>query len=512
MLLARASARRREISVRLAVGASRSRLIQQLLAEGMVLGTLGSVVAAGFAWALIRALASVPLPLPVHLRLDVQLDARVLAFSVLVAVSTGLLAGLLPALKSSSPTLVADLRGEAPVARVAGRRWALRDALVAGQVALTVVLLVVAGLLLRSLSASERADVGFRPSGLAVVSFDTDMVRYPREKGVLFWAEALARVRALPGVTAAATASPSIPFELNYSQADVRIDNRTYAEGRPGEVIENREVTPGYLDMMGIRLVEGRDFSGADRPGTPLVAMVSQTMARTYWPGESALGHTFRSAATRDEFQIVGVFSDHRLHSVLERPAPLVHFAALQRPARYNQLLVRAAGAPGPVLESMRRELLSMEPNLVFLNNSTMDDVLALSLMPARAGAVLAAGFGALGLLLAAIGLYGVIAFSVARRTREIGLRIALGAHPRDVVTMVMRQGLGLALIGLVVGGAIAAAAAQVLSGLLFGVTPLDPVAWGAACTALIAAAAAANLVPARRAMRVEPLSALRTE
>ena len=512
MLLARASARRREISVRLAIGASRWRLIRQLLIEGCVLGALGAVTAVASAWALIRALLSIELPLPVSIALDMRLDARVLTFSVIIAVLTGLLAGLLPALKASAPSLVSDLRGDGPAPRVAGRRWSLRDALVVGQVALTAVLLVMAGLLLRSLGASERADVGFRTHGLALLSFDTDMVRYSAEKGEQFWTDALARVKAMPGVESAATSTSTIPFEFNFSQQELLIDNRTYTDGKNAEVIENRAVSPGYFDTLGIRVVEGRTVADTDRRGSPMVAWVNQTMARRYWPIESAVGHTFKIKATNTQYEIAGVTADHKNHGVLEKPAPMVHFASAQRPSRYNILMARTSGDAAVLLAQMRHDLLAMEPGLVFMHNGTMDQGLATSLLPARVGAVLAAGFGGLGTLLAAIGLYGVIAFSVARRTREIGVRIALGAQPAGVLAMVMRQGFMLVAIGLVVGGILAASAGQVIKGLLFGVSTLDPIAWALAITAMVVAAALANLVPARRAMRVDPMTALRTD
>jgi predicted permease len=512
MLLAPASARRREIGVRLAIGASRGRLVQQLLVEGLVLGALGAITAVGSAWMLIRALVSLELPLPVDLALDLRLDGRVLLFSIVVAAITGVLAGLIPALKASAPSLVSDLRDGAASARVAGRRWALRDGLVVLQVSLTAVLLVIAGLLLRSLGASERADVGFRTDGLALLSFDTDMVRYPPEKGEQFWTDVLARVRAMPGVQSAATSTPTIPFEFNFSQAELQVDNRTYADDRGGEVIENRAVSTGYFTTLGIRVVEGRDVLDSDRQGAPLVAWVNDTMAKRYWPNESAVGHSFRVKATRNVYQIAGVVANHKNHGVLESPAPLVHFATAQRPNRYNTIIARTSGDAAALVASMRRELLALEPSLVFMHNGTMEQGLARSLMPARIGALLATGVGGLGTLLAAIGLYGVIAFSVARRTREIGVRMALGAKPAGVLALVMRQGLTLVAIGLVAGGALAAAAAQVIKGLLFGVSPLDPVAWGLAIAAMITAAMIANLVPARRAMRVDPMTSLRTD
>jgi predicted permease len=512
MLLARASARRREISVRLAVGASRGRLVQQLLVEGLILGVFGATASVACAWALMRALTGIELPLPVDVALDLRLDARVLTFTLAIAAVTGMLSSLLPALKASRPNLVGDLRGEAPAARVGGRRWALRDGLVVAQVALTAVLLVVAGLLLRSLGASQRAEVGFDPRGLAAVAFDTDMMRYEPERGLEFWRTARARIEALPEVTAAATVTPTLPFTFNFSQEEIRVDNRTYGEGQRGETTENVAISPGYLATLGVRVIEGRDVSAADIQGAPDVAVVNETMARRFWPGESAVGHTITVATTGRTFRVIGVNADHKQHGVLERPAPFVYFAAAQRPSRYNFLVARTRGDANTLVTAMRRELLALEPGLVIMDASTMQSHMAASLMPARVGAMLAAAFGGLGTLLAAIGLYGVIAFSVARRTKEIGLRMALGAEPGGVLAMVMRQGFTLVAVGLAVGALLAGGVATVLQGLLYGVTPFDPWAWTAAVGAMLSAGALANAIPARRAMRVQPLTALRTD
>ena len=348
MLLARASARRREISVRLAIGASRRRLIQQLLVEGAILGTLGAIAAVALAWALVQGLQGIKLPLSVDVAFDLRVDARVLSFSLIVAALTGMLAGLLPALKASAPSLVNDLRGDAPAGKVGRRRFSLRDALVVSQVALTAVLLVVAGLLLRSLGASQRADVGFDPRGLATVSVDTDMVRYTPERSQVFWREALARVRALPGVQSAGFASPSMPFALNFSTSEVRVDSRTYSEGQRGEIIENTMISPTYLETLGVPIIEGRGIAETDIAGSPEVVVINQTMARTFWPNESAIGHTVQvvNGSQTRTYRIVGVNRDHKQHGVLERPYAFAYFADSQRPnPTYKFIVARTNGS-----------------------------------------------------------------------------------------------------------------------------------------------------------------------
>jgi predicted permease len=376
------------------------------------------------------------------------------------------------------------------------------------------VLLVVAGQLLRSLGASQRADVGFDYHGLAAVGVDTGMVRYNDERSDAFWRDALTRVRALHGVQSAGVISPTLPFTFNFSQQEMRVDSRTYAEGQRGEILENAAVSPAYLPTLGVPLLEGRNIDDTDISGSPDVAVINQTTARKFWPNQSPLGHTITAVnPTRSRtYRIVGVVGDHKRHGVLESPSPMIYFADAQRPGKFKYILARTGGSADAMVGTIRHELLAMEPNLVFVGNSTMEQDLGTSLMPARVGAMLASAFGGLGTLLAAIGLYGVIAFSVARRTREIGLRMALGANPGTVLSMVMRQGFSIVAAGLVCGAVLAAGAASALRGLLYGITPFDPIAWALAITAVTTAAALANLVPARRAMRIDPMSALRTD
>jgi ABC-type antimicrobial peptide transport system permease subunit len=264
---------------------------------------------------------------------------------------------------------------------------------------------------------------------------------------------------------------------------------------------------------MGVSIVEGRGFTDDDRVDTPRVAVVNETFARRFWPGESAVGKTFRSRGSDGPmFQIVGVSSDHKVLTLSEPPTPFLHIARTQRPNSYTAIVARTRGDATSLLRDMRRELLALEPNVVFVENQTMEAEVDATLLPMRASAWLMSGVGLVAMLLAAIGLYGVIAYSVARRTREIGIRVALGARPASVVRLVMQQGLLLAAAGLAAGCLLAAVAARIVSGALFGVTAADPVSWVAAAIVLLAASALANLVPAWRASRVTPSDALRTE
>jgi putative ABC transport system permease protein len=508
MLLARASSRRRELGIRAAIGASRRRLAQQLLAEGLVIGVAGVIVAVGIAWLLVRALVAIELPIK-DLPLDIRIDGRVLFFAVSVAVVSGLLASVSPALKTSSSSLIAELRGPLSGGK-SGRRWGLREVLVTGQVALTFVLLVVAGLLLRSMSVSRTAGVGFETRGIAVVAFDTDMVRYSPERGRDFWRQAQGRIRRIPGVEHVAIVAPRIPFELNYSTTGYQIDDRTYAPGQRGEILYNVSVSPEYLGTLGVPIVAGRDIAPTDREGSPFVAVISEAMARRYWPNGSAVGKTFTEQNRKRRYEIVGVSADYKVRSVMEEPTPYVHLAEAQAPSNYNYLLARTQGDAEGVLVSIRRALLEMEPRLVFVNDSTMDRTFASTLLPTRIGSFLAAGFGALGTVLAAIGLYGVIAFAVAHRRQEIGIRMALGAERRDVIHLVLRQGAFLVIAGVVSGGVLAAFAGFLLSRVLYGVGAADPLAWLAAITVLTTAAGLAHYVPVLRAVRIDPVVTLK--
>jgi predicted permease len=511
MLLARASGRQKEIGVRLAIGASRARLVQQLVTEAIVLSMLGAVGGTLLAWWLTSAIASASLPLPIPIVIDLRLDGRVLAFTLGTTFCAGLLAGLAPAIQALKPSVTADLRGEAVAPSAGGRRWAMRDGLVAGQMAVTALLLVVAALLTRSLIAAQRTDAGFAVNRLAVLSTDTAMLRYSVERSGQFYDQAITKVMAIPGVESAALAT-RVPLQVNANRWEIWIPER-HQPGGHGDTVEVTSVSTGYFRTMGVSILEGRGFTDDDRVDTPRVAVVNETFARRFWPGESAVGKTFRTRGSDGPvFQIVGVSTDHKVLTLSEPPTPFLHVARVQRPNSYTAIIARTRGDSALLLRDMRREMLALEPNLVFIENQTMEAEVDATLLPMRASAWLVGGVGLVAMLLAAIGLYGVIAYSVARRTREIGIRMALGARPKSVIRLVLRQGLLVAAAGLAGGCLLAAIAARLIAGALYGVSAADPVSWASAAVVLLAASALANLIPAWRAARVTPSEALRTE
>jgi predicted permease len=515
MLLARASSREREISIRLALGAGRRRLVQQLLVESVILGGAGGAVGIALAWWLTRGIAGLELPIPFPISLNLHIDGRVLGFSLAAAIGTGIVAGLAPALRSTRVDLMTALKGNGNLSavRAGGRRWTLRDGLVIGQMAVTTLLLVMAGLLLRSLMASQGADVGFKSEGLAIVSTDTDLARYSTERSHQFFDEAVRRMRALPGVESVALAS-RLPFSINFNRYNIAIPGRQQSPEEMGPSIDSAIVSPEYFGTLGVGVVQGRGFVNQDQPKTPGVVVINETMARQYWPAGNAIGQRVfeRTLSSGHSFEIVGIVADHKTHTVGEASHPSIYFAAAPRWESFHVIVARTRGDEQALLGEMRSTLLAMEPSLLLIDKQTMRDQMSAMLFPVRAAAALVTVFGAVGLLLAAIGLYGVIAFSVARRAREIGIRVAIGARPGAVLALIMRQGLTLALVGLVVGCTLAAAATKIVAGALYGINATDPVSWTLAAAVLLTVATLANFIPAHRAMRLDPSRVLRAE
>jgi predicted permease len=509
MLLARASGRRKEIGIRLAIGASRGRVLRQLLTESAVLAALGG--AAGIlmaSWAL-RALASAPLPTPVPLTLDLRLDSRVLIFTAAVAIGTGLLAGLAPALRATRLDLTSDLK-ESVAERRSKRWWTLGDMLAAAQTAVTLVLLVAAGLLTRSILHAQQVDLGFRPRGVVALSTELSLIGYDAARATTLYERAEQEIAALPGVTSVARALRQ-PLAINYNRDTVFFPDRQQTSDR-GTSVSATWADEHYLSTLGVPLLRGRNFTPDDKAGSPAVAIVTESFVRRFFPGTDGLGRRFRrkGLAGQPDIRIVGVVGDYKVETIGEAPTPYIQYALRQSPDTGTVLIARTTADTGALLASMRKIVLSLEPNAIFLDSQSMNAQVDTSLLPARIAAEAIVLVGVVAMLLAAIGLYGIVAYAVGRRTREIGIRMAVGAAPSEVLGMIMRQGLAVAAVGMLAGGALAFVAARAVASALYGITAADPGAWTAAIGVLLTSAALANYIPARRASRVDPSIALR--
>jgi predicted permease len=508
MLLARGAARRREFAIRAALGASRARIVSQLLSEGLVLAVAGGGVGILIAWWAGRALSgfgSNVFPMPI--RFDFSIDGAVLAFALTASLATALLFGLAPAWSSSKPELVPalkDLNG----GRLR-RRITLSDVLVVGQLALSLVLLVAGSLLARGLLTARNTDIGFDPAPVSSLSFNLQMNGYDLDRATAFRDRALQALRALPGVTAVSTAS-RLPLAPDINMDTILVPGR-HAPGDEGTVADVVRVGSDYFDAVGVPLVSGRSFTDADVSNDRRVAIVNETMARHYWPQGAAVGRLLHIGGFEsDPFEVVGVARDHKVRSVGEPPRQYLHLPAGR--SRTIGLVVRTTTPAALALPMLRETLWKLDPDIIFTEDVPAEDVAATTIAPTRIGALVLGAFGALALLLAAVGLYGVIAYSVSRRTREVGIRMALGAARGQVMRMVVFQGGRLALLGIGIGAIGAAAVARVLESLLYGVSGLDPLAYAAAALLLLAVTFAANLVPAFTAARVDPMRALRSE
>lgn len=511
LLLVRAAERRREIAVRLALGASRGRLIRQLLTESVLLALLGGLAGLLIAIWTARLIVAFKPPLPIPLNLDVPLDWRVLTFTLGIALLTGILCGLAPALQSTRPGVVAALKDEEGGLIRRHRKLGLRNLLVVAQVATSALLLVGAGLFLRSLGNAQSIDPGFRLRNGVAVQLALELGgAYDEAQGRAFYDRLLERVRALPGVRSASLAE-HLPLGLNIHVSSVEIEGRP----KPGKgeelTVDRSGVVPGYFETLGIPLLAGRDFAATDGPAAARVAIINQTAARQFWPGEDAVGKRLR-LGEGEWMTVVGVAKDGKYRTLGEEPRPFVYPNSLQQYSAFMTLVVATDGNEQVMLDQVRRQLDALDPNVPIFNISTMSKHLSIMLFPARLGAALLAAFGTLGLLLAGIGLYGVVAASVARRTREVGIRMSLGARRSDVLALVVREGMVLTGIGLAIGLGLALLGAQLLRGLLYGIGTHDPVTFVAVAVVLGGIAFLANLVPAGRATQVEPVVALKYE
>jgi predicted permease len=510
LLLARAAVRRRETAIRQALGATRPRLVGQWLTESVLLGIAGGALGLLLAlWAnqlLISFLQNTPLA-----SLDLALDWRVLAFTLSVSVTTGIVFGLAPALQASRLDIVMALKSE-DAQRAGARRSRLRAVFVTAQVTLSVVLLVGAGLFIRSLQRANTIDPGFRVERALTVPINLGLLRYQEDEGHDFYRNLLARVEAQPGVERASLVRFA---QLGFSFAQFQVFAEGREGGQSGEGISTgfNVVGPNYFKTMETPLLRGRDFVEADRKGSPGVVVLNEKLAATLWPGEDALGKRVSVSGPEGPFlEVIGVARDGKYRSLGEAPHPYIYQPLLQSYDPKMTLVVRTTGEPQSVVTAVREQIRELDANLPVADVKTLRDQLDLSLFPSRLAAWTLGGFGVLALLLAAIGIYGVVSYSVAQRTREIGVRMALGAREKDVLGLVLGEGLFVIGVGLALGLLLAAAATRVIAGFLYGVGATDPLTFAGVPLLLGLVALVASYIPARRATEVDPLVALRHE
>ena len=524
LLLARASARRREVAVRLALGASRWRLIRQFLTESVLLSIVAAALGVALAWLVVIAFRAAPPPagaLPIAL--DFSIDWRVLTFTLSLAVATGLAFGIAPALRASQPALVPSLKDDGALSAESGRRVNLRKVLVVAEVAIALALLLSAGLFVRSLRASQSIATGFDHDRVVSVPLSVNLLRYTRDQGREFYQRAIDRARALPGVSNAAVARAAVlsgPPTIRSLQIDGRQNTDTQLRNEGGgfsttgrnDVVAANSVSPGYFSTLGIPRRGGREFDVTDVDGAPLVVVVNTAFAERHFAGTTPLGARISISGPKGPWrEVVGIVETTKYLSLVEAPMPMVFLPLAQNHETGVTLHVRTSIAPSALIPTLRREIQALDPNLPLPSIASMEDAIATSLYSARMGAWLLSVFGGLALLLAAVGVYGVLAYSVTRRTREIGIRVALGAPGSRIFRLVAGEGLWLVTIGIALGLIAAAFGSQLLSRFLFGVSATDRWTFLAAPVILGGVAIVACVVPARRALKVDPTTALRT-
>lgn len=512
LLLARGAARYREISIRRAVGAGRPRLVRQLATESLLLAALGGAAGLLVASWIGDAVPSIPTLLGAPLAIAHGFDGRILGFALVAAAATAVGFGLVPALQASRPSLVEGLREAAAPAGRGRFRFAARDALVVAQVAVSLVLLTGAGVLFRTARNLHAVVPGYDPSNVLLAGVDFDYRGYTGEQARAFWLELLQRMRATPGVEAASVAVNIVPSPGGSRWDGVPLEGYTDTAAHTVAFDVNR-VGPGYFAALRIPVLAGRAIGERDQAGAPRVAVINETMARRYWPDRDPLGRRMWLGAdtTAPSATIVGVVQDGKYRSLREEPTAVVYWSALQGTPPTMTLIVRTR-TPLALVGAVRSAVHDLDPAVPVFDVRTLDAHLALASARERLLAGVGGLFAGLALALAAVGLFGLLAFTVARRTREIGVRLALGARPADVIRMVVGQGTSRVVIGVVMGGVGAVAATRLLRSLLYGVSPGDPVAFAGAALLLVMTGLVAAYVPARRAARVDPMAALRTE
>src|SRR5262245_60267976 len=512
LLLSRMTKRQLEVAVRQSLGATRGRLIRQLLTESLLLAFSGAVAGLIFAVWFANGLMTITPPDFVNFSPAQRLDARVLAFTLAVAVVAGVLCGLFPALRASRSNLVTALKDGGLATSCGRHRSRLQQAFVVAQVAVSLTLLVVAGLLLRSLQTAAAFDPGFKTDNLLLARFDLRRHGYSQEQGQAFCRQLIERLKSLPGARGV-TFATVVPLGTGRESGGYRIPGHVPPNGARAFSIANNNVWPGYFATMGIPILRGRDFDARDaQPGAGPVAVINETMARRFWPNADAVGQSIQPGGKSPPMEIIGVARDIKYYSLAEEPQPYVYTSAAQLYTPYLTLSLRTAGDTKTLANALRKEIERLDPNVAIAKLTTFAELRQTPLFPSRAMAIVSSLFGLLALLLAGVGIYGITSYTVGQRTREIGLRVALGAERSDIFRLIVGQGVVTALIGVCVGLVAALALTRLLSSQLFGVSARDPLTFAAVALLLTFVAMMACYFPARRAAKVDPMVALRTE
>jgi predicted permease len=509
-LLAQARDRQREVAIRLALGATRRALIRQLLVESISLALAGGVLGVILSNVALGVLLHADLPVPLPISLDVGLDARVLVFVVAASLVAGVLFGLLPALQTTRADVVDTIKNENAGAKP-GRRFTLRSGLVVAQTATSLLLLVTAALFLRSFSAQANVDPGFgsAPAGLVWMAMPTD--RYDSVRRLQTVDEIERRLRATAGIAHVGITGNILLNPLNESDRAINVDGYAPPQGERGHAIMFATADSGYFDAIGLELVSGRVFTSTDRPGMPRVAVINQALAKKFWPKGDAVGHVFREDTTT--YRIVGIVKTTKIRSLSESGEPFFFLPYAQLATPDFHLVASGSSGDGSIIATRAAAVLrEVDPAFMIIQVKTMRQHLAQMTLPAQLGAVAFALFATLALVLAMIGIYGVVQYAVSRRSREVAIRLAVGARPDGIVRLLMSEGVRLVLIGAAIGLGLSLAASRALGALLYGVPAIDPIAFVGAPAVLVGIGVLAAFLPARKAIRVDPARALRAE
>lgn len=511
LLFAQAAGRQCDLAVRLALGATRGRLQRQVLTESLLLGLGGGLLGVVLSLWSTSALSAFHIPAPVPLQFGIQVDWRVIIYSFVLSVLSGLLLGIGPAWAAARPSLAHALKGEDALARP-GRKISFRNLLVIAQIGMSVVLLCLMGLSLRSLQTAASIDIGFRSQNLLLMSVDPRVHGYTPERTVIFLTELQKRVAALPGVVSA-IATDTAPLSGGGRRDSFRADDPP-SRDRPEAGADLYMVTPGYFETMGIPRIAGRDF-GDETVGGPKLAVVNRTFVERVFAGENPLGrHVTGGGVT---YEVIGVSGNTKSRTLGEEQSPVLYRSLRQSIAddpslMGNTLVVRTAGNPSTVKEAVRRQIHELDPAMAVFNEESMEEHVRTAFFLPHLAAILFGIFGTIGLVLATVGLYGVMSYAVSRRTREIGIRMAMGAQPGTVERLVLRQGLVLTLVAVGLGWPVAWTLSKLASSFLYGVQPHDLLTFLLVPPFLVAISMAACWIPARRAALIDPMRALRTE